>query len=293
MELGFHFHSPLSFLYPLKPPPQYFLFLFCTRLKISLALWVRLQEQECLCFPWCRSQSAIYLIHLLLSTGKFRSRFYVYNFPVLSICVISQNMPCIVFQKCIFFFNILCTLFLHCYSEEAFIFAGCTAVLILAISARCVFQKKTPRDPLFYGNLWDMMKMLFFFSLWVNKWYHHIIFCFSVQFLEFTHSFVWWIWLLAWSKITLLMDLWHFTSKWQVLCCMSILKMPPNVFICLCLVINLLGILGRSTYKHSTWSHDLLLGWLFTLFNVLAHDSSNYLGVRNLCHLSLLFFFQG
>ncbi|XP_075904191.1 transmembrane 6 superfamily member 1-like isoform X1 [Nelusetta ayraudi] len=45
-----------------------------------------------------------------------------------------------------YLFNSLITI----NSAEAFIFAGCTTVLILAISARCVLLKKTPVDPLFY-----------------------------------------------------------------------------------------------------------------------------------------------
>ncbi|AWP01337.1 putative transmembrane 6 superfamily member 1 isoform 3 [Scophthalmus maximus] len=35
-------------------------------------------------------------------------------------------------------------------SSDAFVFAGCAAVLILAISARFMFKKKAPADPLFY-----------------------------------------------------------------------------------------------------------------------------------------------
>lgn len=35
-------------------------------------------------------------------------------------------------------------------SAEAFFFAGCAAVIILAISARFMLKKKTPADPLFY-----------------------------------------------------------------------------------------------------------------------------------------------
>lgn len=52
--------------------------------------------------------------------------------------------------KCIF--SHLHTIISIAISAEAFIFAGCTTVLILAISARCMLKKKTPADPLFYGN---------------------------------------------------------------------------------------------------------------------------------------------
>lgn len=37
---------------------------------------------------------------------------------------------------------------------------------------------------------------------------------------------------------------------------------------------------GRSTHQYSTWAHDLLLGWLFPLSHVSAHDRCHYLGVR-------------
>ncbi|XP_053177855.1 transmembrane 6 superfamily member 1-like isoform X1 [Scomber japonicus] len=46
------------------------------------------------------------------------------------------------------FFNIY-FLLIDC-SAEAFFFAGCAALIILAISARFILQKKTPADPLFY-----------------------------------------------------------------------------------------------------------------------------------------------
>lgn len=41
-------------------------------------------------------------------------------------------------------------------SAEAFFFAWCTTVLILAISARFMLKKKTPVDPLFYGRISQM-----------------------------------------------------------------------------------------------------------------------------------------
>lgn len=41
----------------------------------------------------------------------------------------------------------------------------------------------------------------------------------SVQCMQCTHSSVWWIWSSAWSRTTSSMNLWRFTSKWQVLCC--------------------------------------------------------------------------
>nr|XP_046248045.1 transmembrane 6 superfamily member 1-like isoform X1 [Scatophagus argus] len=47
----------------------------------------------------------------------------------------------------------ICYLFnslIYSNSAEAFYFAGCTTVLILAISARFMLKKKTPVDPLFY-----------------------------------------------------------------------------------------------------------------------------------------------
>lgn len=37
------------------------------------------------------------------------------------------------------------------FSTDAFFFAGCTTVLILAISTRFMIKKKAPVDPLFYG----------------------------------------------------------------------------------------------------------------------------------------------
>lgn len=48
-----------------------------------------------------------------------------------------------------FFFKYI--YFLHWFSAEAFLFAGCTTVLILAISARFMLKKKAPVDPFFYG----------------------------------------------------------------------------------------------------------------------------------------------
>ena len=41
----------------------------------------------------------------------------------------------------------------------------------------------------------------------------------SVQCTQRTPSSAWWIWSSGWSRTTSWMDLWRFTSKWQVLCC--------------------------------------------------------------------------
>lgn len=38
---------------------------------------------------------------------------------------------------------------------------------------------------------------------------------------------------------------------------------------------------GRSAHQYSTWAHDLLLGWMFPLSHVSAHDRCHYLGVRS------------
>lgn len=56
--------------------------------------------------------------------------------------------------------SVLIYILLFPISAEAFIFAGCTTVLILAISARCMLKKKTPADPLFYGNYSAMPVLL-------------------------------------------------------------------------------------------------------------------------------------
>lgn len=41
----------------------------------------------------------------------------------------------------------------------------------------------------------------------------------SVQCTQRTPPSAWWIWSSGWSRTTSWMDLWRFTSKWQVLCC--------------------------------------------------------------------------
>lgn len=46
------------------------------------------------------------------------------------------------------------------------------------------------------------------------------------------------------------------------------------------LLINLHRVSGRSTCQHSTWAHDIVLGWLRALSHVSAYDCCNNLGVR-------------
>ncbi|XP_078030579.1 transmembrane 6 superfamily member 1-like isoform X1 [Epinephelus lanceolatus] len=48
----------------------------------------------------------------------------------------------------------ICYLFnslIHSNSAEAFLFAGCSTVIILAISVSCMLKKKAPADPIFYA----------------------------------------------------------------------------------------------------------------------------------------------
>lgn len=52
--------------------------------------------------------------------------------------------------------RIIYLLFFSPCSAEAFFFAWCTTVLILAISARFMLKKKAPVDPLFYGRISQM-----------------------------------------------------------------------------------------------------------------------------------------
>lgn len=161
--------------------------------------WTRLQGRECLCSPWCPSPSAIYSTPSFTTTGElqilplsflppqehlrkagFIKESHTYKHKPIQTSVhtlwthkvkIGQLLASIIWKKdgqifkYILFFSFF-FIYIAC-SAEAFFFAGCATVIILAISARFMLKKKAPTDPLFYGM--NSLNVCFLLDLmWFN-----------------------------------------------------------------------------------------------------------------------------